>query len=192
MCEREFKDGVNRGCPMILGGPLPHVIAAKAVAFREARTSNFQQYAHKIVDNARTLAATLLSKGINVLTGGTDNHLIVFSVTEEFGITGRQAELALRRAGMTVNRNAIPFDPNGAWFTSGVRIGTPALTTRGMGRLEMEEIGLCIYNLLKATRPKTTESRSEVEINSQVLNRVRIQVGEVLDRHPLYPELDID
>lgn len=195
MCEGEFKDAVNRGCPMILGGPLPHVIAAKAVAFREASTSDFQQYAHKIVDNARTLAATLLSKGIDVLTSGTDNHLIVFSVTDKFGITGRQAELALREAGMTVNRNAIPFDPNGAWFTSGVRIGTPALTTRGMGEVEMKEIGLCIYDLLAATKPKMTEkgkSRSEVEIDPQVLNRVRFQVGELLDHHPLYPELDID
>lgn len=195
LCQRAFKDVVNKGCPMVLGGPLPHVMAAKAVALQEANTTEFQRYAHQIVANAKVLADALLSNGVDVLTRGTDNHLIVCSVTEEFGITGRQAEVALREAGLTVNRNAIPFDPNGPWFTSGIRLGTPALTTLGMGDQEMRQIGLCIVDLLKACKPKMTEkgkSRSEVEVDPQVLQRVRLQVTELLGGFPLYPELEID
>lgn len=195
LCDDEFKDSVNRGCPMVLGGPLPHVIAAKAVAFREANTPDFRKYAHNIVANAKAIASSLMSKGIHVLTGGTDNHLIIFSVADKFGITGKQAESALRQAGMTVNRNSIPFDPKGPWYTSGIRIGTPALTSLGMGELEMKEIGLCINDILSATKPKVTEkgkSLSEVEIDKKVLDRVKIRVSDLLRRYPLYPELVID
>ena len=148
-----------------------------------------------IVANAKVLADSLISQGVDVLTRGTDNHLIVFSVCEKYGITGRQAELALRQAGMTVNRNSIPFDPNGAWFTSGVRLGTPALTTLGMGEMEMKQIGLCIHDLLSVCKPKMTEkgkSRSEVEVDSQVLERVKLQTADLLGKFPLYPELEID
>lgn len=195
LCQNEFKDAVNKGCPLVLGGPLPHVIAAKAVAFQEANTVEFQKYAHEVVQNAKVLADALLTKGVDVLTRGTDNHLISFSVSEKFGITGRQAEVALRMAGMTVNRNSIPFDPNGPWFTSGIRLGTPALTTRGMGHEEMKQIALSIFDLLSGCKPKMTEkgkSRSEVEIDGQILERVKLQVAELLGKFPLYSELVID
>lgn len=197
MCQKEFADAVDRGCPLILGGPLPHVMAAKAVAFKEACGVDFQKYAHHVIVNARALADALLENGVSVLTRGTDNHLVVFEVTEKFGITGRQAELALREAGMTVNRNAIPFDPNGAWFTSGIRVGTPAMTTLGMGPDEMRQIGICIVDLLKGCKPQYSEklqgnSRAQVDVDPQVLERVRLQVKDLLGKFPLYPELDID
>src|SRR5580658_4640605 len=147
LCKNEFKEVVDKGCPIVLGGPLPHVIAAKAIAFKEANTPAFQQYAMQIVANARALAGQLQSKGVKVTTGGTDNHLMVFDVASAFAITGRQAELALRQAHLTVNRNSIPFDDNGPWYTSGVRVGTAAVTTLGMKQLEMAEIGNMIVEL---------------------------------------------
>ena len=119
-----------------------------------------------------------------------------FEVTESFGITGLQAEKALRQAGLTVNRNSIPFDPNGPWYTSGVRIGTPAMTTLGMGIDEMKQIGSMIADLLKGCKPAISEekgkSRIEVTIDPQVLSRVQMQVKELLGSFPLYPELVID
>ena len=195
MCVEEFKETVNKGCPLVLGGPLPHVMAAKAVAFKEVNTVDFQKYAHRIVANAHALANGLIKRGGHVLTGGTDNHLLVFEVAKSYGITGLQAEKALREAGLTVNRNAVPFDPNGPWFTSGVRVGTPALTTLGMGVSEMDEIASMITDLLKGCRPAAAEdgkSRKEVEIDPQVLSRVQIQVKDLLKSYPLYPELVID
>ncbi|MES2123011.1 MAG: glycine hydroxymethyltransferase, partial [Chlamydiota bacterium] len=113
LCENALKEVVDKGCPIVLGGPLPHVIAAKAIAFKEANLPSFTDYAHQIVANARALATQLQSKGIKLTTGGTDNHLLVFDVASTFGLTGRQAELALREARFTVNRNSIPFDSNG-------------------------------------------------------------------------------
>lgn len=197
MCTDEFKDAVDRGCPLVLGGPLPHVMAAKAVAFKEASTPEFQAYAHQIVVNAKALAESLMKNGVRVLTGGTDNHLMVFDVMDSFGLTGLQAERALREAGLTVNRNSIPFDPNGPWYTSGIRIGTPAMTTLGMKEGEMREIGMMIADLLKAVKPKYSEkiggmSRAKVEIDPQVLARVQLQGAELLKDFPLYPELDIE
>ncbi len=196
MCQEEFKDTVNKGCPLVLGGPLPHVMAAKAVAFKEANTPEFQKYAHQVVANADALAKGLIENGCKVLTGGTDNHLVVFEVTSSFGITGYQAEKAMTQAGLTVNRNAIPFDPNGAWYTSGIRIGTPALTTLGMGVGEMKQIAIMITDLLKGCKPTISaekgKSRLEVTIDPQVLSRVQLQVKEILSDFPLYPELVID
>ena len=120
-----------------VGGPLPHVIAAKAVAFTEARRPEFRTYARRIVENARALAEGLASMRVHtVISGGTDNHLVLLDV-RPFGITGRQAESAVRECGITLNRNTIPFDPNGPWYTSGLRLGTPAVTTLGMGKEEM-------------------------------------------------------
>ena len=118
---------------MVLGGPLPHVMAAKAVAFAEARQPAFAGYAQAVVDNAVSLAEGLIRRGVRLVTGGTDNHLVLLDVSS-FGLTGRQAESALLDAGIVTNRNAVPADPQGAWYTSGIRIGTPALTTRGFGR----------------------------------------------------------
>ncbi len=190
MCQAEFKEVVDRGCPLVLGGPLPHVIAAKAVAFKEANTPAFREYAHQVVKNAKALASYLLSKGSAVLTKGTDNHLMVIDVMQSYGLTGRQAEVALREAGLTVNRNSIPFDPNGAWYTSGIRIGTPATTTRGMKEAEMERIALMLHDLLKGC--KKGETRTKVEIDPQVLARVQLEVKDLLSDFPLYPELVID
>lgn len=197
LCQKEFKEVVDKGCPLVLGGPLPHVMAAKAVAFKEANRPEFQKYAHQIVANAHALANGLIAKGCHLLTKGTDNHLLVIDVMASFGLTGRQAEVALRRAGITVNRNMIPFDVNGPWYTSGVRMGTPAMTTLGMGREEMGQIALMIYDVLKGSKPSYSEklqgkSRSEVDVDPLVLSRVQLQVKELLADFPLYPNLVID
>ncbi len=197
LCKKEFKEVVDKGCPLVLGGPLPHVMAAKAVAFKEASTVQFQEYAQQIVKNAKALAEALKKAGVRITTGGTDNHLLVMDVAASFGLTGRQAETALREAKCTVNRNAIPFDVNGAWYTSGIRMGTPALTTLGMKEKEMEQIAACIVELMKGTKPAPAEkegekSRAKVEIDSHVLSSVQRKIGELLGSFPLYPELMID
>lgn len=196
LCCAEYKDVIDKGCPLVLGGPLPHVMAAKAVAFKEANQPSFQEYAKQIVANAQALAERLQQRGLKVTTGGTDNHLFVMIISEAFGLTGRQAELALREAKITANRNAIPFDTNGPWYTSGVRMGTPALTTRGMREEHMEIIGDCIWDLLKAAEPAVAEngekSRAKVIIDPQVLGQVKRRVEELLKEFPLYPEIQID
>ena len=158
LCTDEFKEHVDRGCPLVLGGPLPHVMAAKAVAFTEALRPEFATYAHQIVDNARALAEAFVREGLKVLTGGTDNHLLVLDVASTHGITGRQAEDAVRRCGITLNRNPIPFDPNGPWYTSGLRFGTAAVTTLGMGKAEMDEIAAVVALVLKNVKPGKTKS----------------------------------
>ena len=132
LAQEEYAPSVDRGCPMVLGGPLSHVMAAKAVALAEARQPSFQTYAQRIADNAKSLAEGFLTRGANLVTGGTDNHIVLLDVSS-FGLTGRQAESALLDAGVVTNRNSVPADPNGAWYTSGIRLGTPALTTRGFG-----------------------------------------------------------
>ncbi len=196
LCKNEFKEVVDKGCPLVLGGPLPHVIAAKAIALKEANTSAFQQYSQQIVINARALAERLQDKGVKVTTGGTDNHLIVCDIASAFGLTGRQAELALREARLTVNRNSIPYDANGPWYTSGIRLGTPAATTLGMKQTEMAEIGDAIVDLLKHTKPaldeKNNPSRAKVDIDRKVLAHVQSRVAALLSAFPLYPELVID
>src|SRR5438445_7961710 len=152
LCERALAEFVDRGCPMVLGGPLPHVMAAKAVALAEASRPSFAGYAAAVVDNARVLAEALVAGGVPVVTGGTDNHLVLVDV-RPFGLNGRQAEAALRAAGITLNRNVVPGETNGAWYTSGLRMGTPALTTLGMGAHEMREIGATLAAVLRATSP---------------------------------------
>ena len=128
----------GRCFPGIQGGPLMHVIAGKAVCFGEALTPAYKQYIRQVVDNAKTLADVLLAGGVKLVSGGTDNHLILADVTP-LGTTGGQAEKALDRCGITVNKNMIPFDQRKPMDPSGIRIGTPALTTRGMGRDEMRD-----------------------------------------------------
>ena len=157
LATKEYADSVDRGCPMVLGGPLSHVMAAKAVALAEARTPAFQTYAQAIADNAKTLADGLLKRGANLVTGGTDNHLALIDVSG-YGITGRQAESALLDAGIVTNRNAVPSDPNGAWYTSGIRIGTPALTSRGFGADEFDQVADLIVTVLKNTTPVTAST----------------------------------
>ncbi|MEC8392901.1 MAG: glycine hydroxymethyltransferase, partial [Actinomycetota bacterium] len=137
--EPGLADHIDKGCPMVLGGPLANIMAAKAVAFAEAKSLDFQSYAQQVVDNARALAEGIEKRGGRLVTGGTENHLVLVDV-RSFGLTGRQAESALEEAGVIVNRNSIPFDPNGAWYTSGIRLGTPALTSIGMSCEDMDEV----------------------------------------------------
>jgi len=196
LCSHEFKEMVDKGCPLVLGGPLPHVMAAKAMAFKEASTPEFAKYAHNIVVNAKALAASLMEKGVKVLTAGTDNHLLLMDVASTFRVNGRQAELLLREAHLTVNRNSIPRDPNGPWYTSGVRMGTAAMTTLGMGPLEMKEIGSIVYDLLKEAQPVMDEksggtSKAKVKAEPSVIARAQARVAALLKGFPLYPELVI-
>lgn len=190
----EFSEILNKGCPLVLGGPLPHVMAAKALAFKEANTPAFRAYAHQVVDNAKSLAAAFQSKGLRLVTGGTDNHLMIVDLTR-FGLTGRQAETALKAARLTVNRNAIPFDQNGPWYTSGIRVGTPATTTLGMGEGEMHEIASMIFDILSHTRPipaKNGEpSKAQSVTDPATLTNVQARVQGLLHRYPLYPEIVI-
>src|SRR4051812_17188249 len=194
LAQPEFAEAVDRGCPMVLGGPLPHVMAAKAVAFAEARQPSFAGYAQSVVDNAVSLAEGLTRRGVDLVTGGTDNHLVLLDVSS-FGLTGRQAESALLDAGIVTNRNAVPADPNGAWYTSGVRIGTPALTTRGFGTAEFDRVAELIAGVLSATTPTTTAagdpSRAKYTIADGVADSTRDAAGELLAGHPLYPGLDL-
>ncbi|HEY6481798.1 MAG TPA: glycine hydroxymethyltransferase, partial [Streptosporangiaceae bacterium] len=139
LCDADLAEFVDKGCPAVLGGPLSHIMGAKAVALAEAATPEFRDYAGRIVENAKALADGLLRRGARLVTGGTDNHLVLLDVSA-YGLTGRQAESALLQSEIVTNRNSIPRDPNGAWYTSGIRIGTPALTTRGLGPAEMDVI----------------------------------------------------
>jgi glycine hydroxymethyltransferase len=194
LCQPEFTGEVDRGCPMVLGGPLPHVMAAKAVALAEARRDDFRDYAQRIVDNARALADGLRRRGATLVTGGTDNHLVLLDVSG-YGLTGRQAESALLDSGVVTNRNAVPADPNGAWYTSGVRLGTPALTTRGCGTSEMDEIAELIHTVLTATQPGTAPdgkvSKAKYTLDASVSSKVARQAADLMAAHPLYPTVDL-
>jgi glycine hydroxymethyltransferase len=197
LATREFADALDKGCPLTMGGPLPHVIAAKAVAFREAAKPEFREYAHLIVDNCRALAAACIKGGMEVPTGGTDNHLFLVNV-RNLGLTGRQAENALHDCDIILNRNSLPFDPNGPWYTSGLRIGTAAVSSLGMTPKDMEELGSIITLVLKNTvpgpdgkdpsKPSKTKYVVEPKVKAEALARVK----KLLDRFPVYPELDLD
>jgi glycine hydroxymethyltransferase len=179
---------------MVLGGPLPHVMAAKAVAFAEARQPQFARYAQQVVDNARALAEGLMRRGVQLSTGGTDNHLVLVDVHASFGITGRQAEAALLEAGVVTNRNSIAQDPNGAWYTSGIRLGSPALTTLGLTSDEFEAIAGIITTVLGATRAASTAtgtSKARYELDPTVAEVARRQCAELLAAHPLYPTVEL-
>ena len=196
MCQPEYAEIVNKGCPLVLGGPLPHVIAAKAIAFKEANTPAFADYAHQIVKNAVALSDRFKQNGIRLVTGGTENHLMILDLTR-FGITGRHAETALRQALLTVNRNAIPFDLNGPWYTSGIRIGTPAITTLGMGTNEMVEIADVITDILSNTTPTIAPStglpsKAACVTAPTILECSQKRVRDLLSHFPLYSELPIE
>jgi glycine hydroxymethyltransferase len=196
LCKQEFAEAVDKGCPTVLGGPLPHAMAAKAVAFTEALKPEYKTYAAKIVQNAQALAAACMAEGMDVLTGGTDNHLMLIDVGKTFGLTGRQGESALRQCGFTLNRNAVPFDPNGPWYTSGLRIGTPAVTSLGMGQSEMREIARIIKRVLAGTTAAMAEggkkSQAKYVLDDAIVQEAHKRVQALLDRHPLYPELDLE
>ncbi|MFY1594218.1 glycine hydroxymethyltransferase [Micromonospora sp. WMMD737] len=194
LCQPELADQVDRGCPMVLGGPLPHVMAAKAVALAEARRPDFADYAQRIVDNAQALAEGLLRRGGKLVTGGTDNHLVLIDVSG-YGLTGRQAEQALLDSGIVTNRNSVPQDPNGAWYTSGIRIGTPALTSRGLGTAQMDETAELIHTVLSQTTPGAnpdgTPSKAKYVLDPAVADRISKQASDLLTGFPLYPAVDL-
>jgi glycine hydroxymethyltransferase len=163
--------------PGIQGGPLMHVIAAKAVAFKEAQGNPFRQYQKNIVTNAATLADTLKAQGLDLVSGGTDNHLMLVNLTR-LGITGKDAEVALGHAGITVNKNAIPFETKSPTLTSGIRIGTPFVTSRGMMAEQMKVIGDLMAEVLR--NPE----------NGTLLKRTRDRVQMLCDAFPLYPKAE--
>jgi glycine hydroxymethyltransferase len=177
LCTQEFAAAVDKMVfPGIQGGPLVHIIAAKAICFREALEPSFKDYARQVVANARTLAQKMMDEGFRVISGGTDTHLFLMDVFSK-GILGSEAENALGQAGITVNKNAIPFDVNPPLKPSGIRIGTAALATRGMKENDMLQVGAWIAQALNH------------HTDSQVLSRIRKQIQELADAFPLYPEL---
>lgn len=194
LCKSEYEEAVHKGCPLVLGGPLPHVMAAKAIAFKEANTPEFKDYARRIVQNSQALAERLMQRGVRLVTGGTENHLMILDLTK-FNLNGRQAETALRAAHLTVNRNAIPYDKNGPWYTTGIRIGTPATTTLGMGKGEMVEIADIIVDVLSKTKAAMAKSgqlsKAQGETEPAALKQVQDRVLALLKRFPLYSEITI-
>jgi glycine hydroxymethyltransferase len=194
LAQAEFAEFVDKGCPMVLGGPLAHVMAAKAVAFAEARTPAFAIYAQAVADNAVSLAEGLKRRGGKLVTDGTENHIVLLDVSS-FGLTGRQAESALVDSGIVTNRNSVPQDPNGAWYTSGVRLGTPALTSRGFGAAEFDRTAELIVDVLSAATPSSAASggvsKAKYDLPAAVAEKTQAAAAEMLDANPLYPGLDI-
>jgi glycine hydroxymethyltransferase len=177
LCRSAFAKDVDRALfPGVQGGPLMHIIAAKAVCFKEALDPSFRVYQRQVVRNASALASALADAGFRLVSGGTDNHLVLVDVFSR-GITGKVAEAALGRAGITVNKNAIPFDKNPPMVASGIRVGTPAVTTRGMKEPEMDAIGRLIARVLSAPDDEAVQQA------------VRGEVQALCGRFPLYPEL---
>ncbi|MDU0331571.1 MULTISPECIES: serine hydroxymethyltransferase [Paenibacillus] len=177
LCKQPWAAAIDKAVfPGTQGGPLMHVIASKAVALGEALQPSFKTYAQNVVKNAKVLAETLMSEGLNIVSGGTDNHLMLVD-TRNLNITGKDAEHVLDSIGITVNKNAIPFDPTSPFITSGIRIGTPAATSRGMDEEAMKEIGQIIATVLKSPKDEA------------VLDKARKQVSALTDRYPLYPNL---
>jgi glycine hydroxymethyltransferase len=176
LCKQDFAAAIDKVVfPGMQGGPLVHIIAAKAVCFREAMQPDFRDYARQVVANAKVLADTLAAEGFRIISGGTDTHLMLVDVFSK-GMLGSEAEKALDQAGITVNKNAIPFDVNPPMKPSGIRIGTPALTTRGMKEAEMRQVGRWISEALHQRADAAT------------LGKIRKQVLELADTFPLYPE----
>jgi glycine hydroxymethyltransferase len=177
ICKEELASAIDRSVfPGTQGGPFMHAIAAKAVAFKEALTPEFKEYQFQVVRNARALADRLLENRFDLVSGGTDNHLMLVKLIKE-GITGKVADETLERAGITLNKNMIPFDPATPFVTSGIRIGTPAVTTRGMKEKEMVTIADLITTVIRDIK------------NEETIADVRRQVLELCQKFPLYPDL---
>ena len=177
LCKEEFAKAIDKTIfPGIQGGPLMHVIAGKAVAFKEAMTEEFKEYAKQIILNAKTLAEELAKEGFKIITGGTDSHIVLIDL-RNMNLTGKEVEERLGEANITVNKNAVPFDPQKPMITSGIRIGTSALTTRGMKEEEMKKIAKMISSVVKNIR------------EDKVIEKVREEVKELCEQFPLYPEL---
>ncbi len=176
MCKEEFSKLIDKAVfPGLQGGPLMHVIAAKAVAFKEAETNEFKLYQEQIVKNASAMAEAFKSKGFRLVSGGTDNHLMLLDLTEK-NLTGKDAESILEKAHITVNKNTIPFDKRSPFVTSGIRIGTPAITSRGVNEDGAKRIAELITEVLDNPNDKTIE-------------RVKGEILEICGKHPLYEEL---
>ena len=172
MCKEEYAKAINKAVfPGIQGGPLEHIIAAKAVALKEAMSEEFVTYQQQVVKNAKKLAEVLSKRGVNLVSGGTDNHLILLDLTDN-NITGKELEALLDEAHITVNKNAIPFDTRSPFITSGIRVGTPAVTTRGMKEEEMEIIGNCIADV--------------IEQKENAIEKVSKIIGKLCEKFPLY------
>ena len=177
LCKEKYALNIDKAVfPGLQGGPLDHVIAAKAVCFKEAMQPSFKEYAKQIVKNAKALAEELMARGFKLVSGGTDNHLLLVDLTTK-GMTGKEAQELLDSVGITVNKNTIPYDTQKPFVTSGIRLGTPPLTTRGMKESEMKEVGGMIANVL--------DSKGD----AAVLTKVKTQVKELCDRFPLYKSL---
>jgi len=176
LCKQEYAAAIDKNVfPGLQGGPLVHMIAAKAVCFREAMQPTFRDYARQVVANAKVLADTLAADGFRIISGGTDTHLMLVDVFSK-GMPGIEAEKALGEAGITVNKNAIPFDTNPPLKPSGIRIGSPAVTTRGMREAEMRQIGHWIAEALNQRN------------DAGVLRKIRKQVLDMCEAFPLYAE----
>ncbi len=174
MCKKEFARAIDKMIfPGIQGGPLVHVIAAKAVAFKEALSEEFRKYQQQVVANAKKLCSALIDRGFKIISGGTDNHLMLVDLTNK-DITGKQAEEALDATGITVNKNSIPFDERPPAVTSGIRLGTPCVTTRGMKEPQMEEIAEMIDQVLSSPEDLSLKER------------VKARVRELCERFPIY------
>lgn len=184
---------LEKGCPLVQGGELPNMVAAKAICFKEAMTPEFKEYAHQTVRNAQVLADTLMADGIKVVTGGTDNHIVLVDVSP-LGITGRQAEQMLEECGIVVNRNSLPNDPNGAWYTSGIRLGTPALTTVGMKEEDMVAIGHLISRVLHNIKPVELSnkrmSKAKASIAQEIKEDALELTGKLLSEHVPYEGIE--
>ncbi len=174
MCQESLAKAVDKAVfPGIQGGPLMHVIAAKAVAFQEALSDEFRQYARQVVRNAQALSQSLQDEGVDIVSGGTDNHLMMLDLRKQ-NITGKEASLLLETIAITANKNTIPDDPQSPFVTSGIRLGTPAVTTRGMDEAALRQVGQIIAAALK--QPEAASS-------------LKSQVEHLINQHPLYPEL---
>lgn len=175
LCKKEYAAKINKAIfPGIQGGPLEHVIAAKAVCFKEALSDDFKVYQKKVVDNAKALSKALQEKGFTIVSGGTDNHLVLVDLRSK-SITGKDAEKLLDEAHITVNKNSIPFDPENFLITSGVRLGTPAVTTRGMDENDM----------------KTIAEIMDILITQKDTEKAKKMAKELTDKYPLYPDVQM-
>ena len=179
LAKKEFSKAIDSALfPGIQGGPLMHVIAAKAVCFKEAQTEEFKSYQKRVLGNCRAFCEEFKNLGLRVVSGGTDSHLLLLDL-RKIGISGKKASLVLEDIGITVNKNLIPYDPKPPSLSSGIRIGTPVITTRGMGREEVKQISQIIYKALTSFD------------NPQVLNKLKEEVAELVKKFPLYPEIKI-
>jgi glycine hydroxymethyltransferase len=177
LAKEEFGKSLNSNIfPGIQGGPLMHVIAAKAVSFKEAMTEEFVLYQQQVVKNSQTLGAELTRNGYKVVSGGSDNHLLLLDLTNK-DITGKDAEEILESAGLTVNKNAIPFDTQSRFVTGGIRVGTPAVTSRGLKESEMKQVAEWMNRSILNRR------------DEQEIAKIRSEVRELCERFPLYPDL---